>query len=70
MAEDPNVARIREGYAAFAKGDSAVLNDLLAEDLLWHAGGPSQLSGEDRGRDAVYGFFGRLVEVTDGSFHP
>jgi ketosteroid isomerase-like protein len=38
IAEHPNVARIREGYAAFAKGDFAVLNDMFAEDLLWHEG--------------------------------
>jgi len=69
MAEHPNVARIRDGYAAFAKGDFAVLNDLFAEDLLWHEGGRNQLSGEYRGRDAVYGLFGKLMEVTEGSFH-
>ena len=69
MAEHPNVARIRDGYAAFAKGDFAVLNDLLAEDLLWHVGGRSQLAGDYRGREAVYGFFGKLMEVTEGSFH-
>ena len=69
MAEHPNVARIKDGYAAFAKGDFAVLNDLFAEDLLWHEGGRNQLSGEYRGRDAVYGLFGKLMEVTEGSFH-
>ena len=69
MAEHPNVARIRDGYAAFAKGDFAVLNDLFAEDLLWHDAGRNQTSGEYRGRDAVYGFFGKLMEVTEGSFH-
>ncbi len=36
MTEHPNVARIKDGYAAFAKGDFAALNDLFAEDLLWH----------------------------------
>ena len=36
MAEHPNVARIRDGYAAFAKGDFAVLNDLFADDVVWH----------------------------------
>ena len=30
MAEHPNVARIKDGYAAFAKGDFATLNDLTA----------------------------------------
>jgi uncharacterized protein len=69
MAEHPNVARIRDGYAAFAKGDFGVLNDLFAEDVLWHVGGRNQLAGDYRGRDAVYGFFGKLMEVTEGSFH-
>ena len=69
MAEHPNVARLKDGYAAFAKGDFAELNDLFAEDLLWHEGGRNQLSGEYRGRDAVYGLFGKLMEVTEGSFH-
>ena len=32
MAEHPNVTRIKDGYAAFAKGDFAVLNDLFADD--------------------------------------
>jgi uncharacterized protein len=69
MAEHPNVARIRDGYAAFAKGDFAVLNDLFAEDLLWHEPGRSQIAGDYRGREAVYGYFGRLMELTEGSFH-
>jgi uncharacterized protein len=69
MAEHPNVARIRDGYAAFAKGDFAALNDLFAEDVLWHEAGRNQLSREYRGRDAVYAFFGKLMEVTAGTFH-
>lgn len=69
MAEHPNAARIRDGYAAFVKGDFTVLNDLLADDVVWHQAGRSQLAGDYRGRDAVYGFFGRLLEVTQGTFH-
>jgi hypothetical protein len=68
MAEHPNVARIRDLYAAFAKADLAVLNDVLAEDLLWHEGGRNQLSGDYRGREAVLGLFGKCMEVTEGSF--
>jgi ketosteroid isomerase-like protein len=68
MAEHPNVARIRDGYAAFAKGDFETLNDLFAEDVRWHEGGRNQLAGDYRGRDAVYGMFGRLMELTEGSF--
>jgi hypothetical protein len=66
MAEHPNVARIRDGYAAFAKGDFAALNDLFAEDLLWHVNGRSQFAGEYRGPEAVFGVFGKLMEVTEG----
>jgi len=63
--EHPNVARIGEGYAAFARGDFAVLKDLFAEDLPWYASGRNQLSGNYHGREAVYQFFGKLTELTD-----
>ena len=68
MAEHPNVARIRDGYAAFAKGDLAVLEDFFAEGVLGHEGGRNQIAGEYRGREAVFGLFGKLMEVTEGSF--
>jgi ketosteroid isomerase-like protein len=68
MAEHPNVARIRDGYAAFAKGDFDVLTDLFADNIVWHVTGRNQLAGDYRGRDAVFGFFARLMEVTDGTF--
>jgi uncharacterized protein len=68
MADHPNAARIRDGYAAFARGDFAVLTDLFAADLVWHVPGRSQLAGEYRGRDAVFEFFGKLMEITEGSF--
>jgi uncharacterized protein len=69
VAEHSNVDRIKGGYAAFGTGDFAALNDLLAEDVLWHFGGRSQLAGDYRGREAVYGMFGKLMEVTEGSLH-
>lgn len=68
MAEHPNVARLKDGYAAFAKGDLAALDDLFADDLLWHTGGRSQVAGDYRGREAVYGLVGKLMEITQGSF--
>jgi uncharacterized protein len=69
VAEHPNVDRIKAGYAAFSTGDFAALNDLLAEDVLWHFGGRSQLADDYRGREAVYGLFSKLMEVTEGSLH-
>ena len=37
--------------------------------MVWHQAGRSQLAGDYRGRDAVYEFFGKLLELTDGTFH-
>jgi hypothetical protein len=69
MAEHPNVARLRDGYAAFTKGDFPALDDLFAEDLVFHVDGRNQLSGEYRGREAVYQMFAKLMEVTERTFH-
>jgi ketosteroid isomerase-like protein len=69
VTEHPNVALIKAGYAAFAAGDFAALDDMFAEDLLWHEPGRNQLAGDFEGRDAVYAHFGRLAEVMEGSFH-
>jgi len=67
MAEHPNVACIKAVYAAAAKGDTAALNDLFAGDILWHAAGRLQPAGDYRGREAVFGFLGKLRELAGGS---
>ena len=68
MSDHPNIARLREGYTAFGKGDLAALDDLFAEDIRWHVPGRNQLAGTYEGRSAVYEMFGRLMQVTEGSF--
>jgi ketosteroid isomerase-like protein len=69
MAEHPNVARINDVYAAMGKGDLAALHDMFAEDLVWHDCGRNQLSGDYRGREGVFQYFGKVMEVTEGSLH-
>ena len=66
--EHPNVQRMREGYAAFAKGDLAALRKYLTEDVVWHVPGHSALAGDYAGIDAVFEFFGRVMEQSEGSF--
>jgi uncharacterized protein len=68
MSEHPNVARLRDAYAAFARGDFAALNDLFADDVLSRITGRNQVQGDYRGRDAGYGLFGKFMEVTEGTF--
>jgi ketosteroid isomerase-like protein len=68
MSEHPHVPLLRGAYAAFAKGDLAALDDVFAEDIRWHEPGRNQLSGTYAGRAAVYELFGRLMQITEGSF--
>ena len=68
MTEHPNVELTRQGYEAFAKGDLATLSELMADGVTWHVLGVGSLDGTYRGREDVFGFFGRLAEETGGTF--
>jgi uncharacterized protein len=68
MTEHPNVELSRRGYDAFAQADVATLTELIADDAVWHVRGLGPLNGDYRGRDQVFGFFGRLAEETGGTF--
>jgi hypothetical protein len=68
MADHPNAALLRKGYAAFAAGDMATITDLFAEDCVWHVPGRNQLSGDHRGRDAVFAAFAKSAALTGGTF--
>src|ERR1700751_3591936 len=67
MAEPPNVALVRQGYAAFSSGDMDTLNRLFAENIVWHEGGRGPLAGDYKGRDQVFGMLGKLMELTGGT---
>lgn len=64
----PNEDLIRKGYAAFAAGDLDTLRQLFAPDIIWHSPGRNPLSGTEHGTDAVFQLFGRLAELTGGTF--
>ena len=68
MADHPNAALLRKGYEAFDKGDVAVLTELFAEDVVWHVAGNNQISGEHRGKEAVFAAFAKTVGVPPLSF--
>jgi uncharacterized protein len=64
----PNEDLARKGYAAFGSGDMDTLNEIFADDLVWHVGGKSSLAGDYRGKDAVFGFFAKTMELSSGTF--
>ena len=59
---------IRAGYAAFARGNLAAVAEVFREDAVWRAQALGVLSGDHVGWPAVAGFFGRTMELTEGSF--
>ena len=68
MGAQQNTERIRGGYDAFNKADIEALTDLFAEDAVWHSPGRGAVAGDHKGRDATFAYFGRLAELTDGTF--
>src|SRR5438477_7955337 len=69
MSAQDNAETMRTGYAAFSRGDmDALRNELFTADIVWHQGGRNQTSGDYRGVDAVVGLFGKLFQLTDGTF--
>lgn len=65
---ESNEARIRLGYAAFARADLAAFTDLFTPEITWHVPGRNPLSGDKRGLEATLEYFGELGARTDGTF--
>jgi ketosteroid isomerase-like protein len=61
--EHPNVELVRQGFQAFESGDMQWLDQHLADDVVWHVGGRSQMSGTYRGKEDVLSLFGRQAQI-------
>src|SRR5437899_12495630 len=68
MAEAASVQMLRKGYKAFAAQDMEALAEVIPEDAVWHVPGRNQLAGDYKGRDAIFGYFGKLMELSGGTF--
>ncbi|HLX99329.1 MAG TPA: nuclear transport factor 2 family protein [Roseiarcus sp.] len=66
-SEAQNIAVIRRGYEAFAKGDIETLKTLFSANAVWHATATGILPGNYRGVQAILEFFGRLAHESQGS---
>lgn len=64
----PNEDLARRAYEAFADRDMATLDKLIADDVEYHVSGHSALSGVYDGKQATFEFFGRVGELSGGSF--
>lgn len=66
--DDAMMKVVRRGFEAFNAGDVETLRSLMAADVAQHVPGHSQLSGTYKGIDRVLGYYGRLAEITGGTF--
>jgi uncharacterized protein len=66
--EHPNVTLLKDGYTAFAKGDMALIRELLADDVVHRVPGRGPICGEYRTPEEVLGFYVRLFELSGGTF--
>lgn len=65
---DSKEETIRKGYGAFSSGDMETLGGLYTDDVVQSLGGNNQFSGEHKGRDGVLALYGRLFEVSGGTY--
>ena len=64
----PNEDIVRKAYGAFTEGDTEVLRRVFAEGIVFRIPGTSPMAGEYRGLDAVFGYLGRLMDRSDGTY--
>jgi ketosteroid isomerase-like protein len=65
----PNEELLRKGYEAFATYDLDTIRALFADDIVWHVvGGRNQLAGTIKGKDEVFGWFAKLLTLSEGTF--
>ena len=68
MSEKDNIALVEQGFEHFNKGDMASLSQLIAEDATQQVPGKSQVAGDYNGRDEMLALYGRLGELSNGTF--
>ena len=53
-------------YAAYAANDIGTIDGLITDDAVVHVPGSQPLSGEHRGKQSVWGYLGKVAEVSQG----
>jgi ketosteroid isomerase-like protein len=64
----PNEELLRKGYEAFATGDLDTVMAVFDDDIVWHSPGRNSLAGDYKGHQQIQEFFGRIFEMSGGTF--
>jgi ketosteroid isomerase-like protein len=68
LAEHPDVTLVKRGYEAFNAADVDTLTELIADDAVQTMVGNNLVSGEFKGRDSILGMYGKIAELTNGTY--
>jgi uncharacterized protein len=58
---------LEDWFAGQARADIPAMQEMLAEDVVWHVPGRNLLSRDYHGKAEVFGFFARARELSGGT---
>jgi len=61
--EHPNAVAYRRAAEAFRAGDLKTIEDLVADDVVWHVPGDHPMAGDIRGRSGLLAWLRRVSEL-------
>ena len=59
---------VKKGYDIFTKGDMDTLKTMFTGDFVHNMPGKSQLAGDHKGPDSAVALYGKLFELSGGTF--
>jgi ketosteroid isomerase-like protein len=65
---DPKIAKVQEYLEAAKRQDIPAMLTLFADDLVYKVPGKNALAGETHGRTAAVDYFGKLMQMTGGTY--
>jgi len=54
-------------FDSLAKGDMEKVGELISDDVIWHQPGKHQMSGIYNGKQELFPFLGKMMEITKGT---
>jgi ketosteroid isomerase-like protein len=63
-----SIALVEEYIGAAYRGEIGAAGAMLADDVTLQMGGSNPLSGTYKGRDAFFGAFGKMMELSRGTY--
>jgi len=62
LTPEQKIARLREGYAAYNRGDVNAVLELQTDDCIWHGRGSTRYGGDFKGKDKIIGMLSQVPQ--------